>query len=139
MATDNERKTLEKGLSAFGGGLNFIDAGKRSSDRLNAHRRKIVEIREDAEYEEDGIRRDAAREEGEARARAGASGVKTSSFDDAFLSEALEAEREAAMIRHRARRGISDAYDGIREERRKKRSASRKLFLDGIGGIIGML
>lgn len=138
MAKKTDGGKIKSGFSLLSNGLNVIDDKKQSGDRLNAHRRKIVEIKEDQAYEEDKLRRDAAKKEGNARARAGASGVKVSSFDDAFLSDGLETEREAAMARHRARREINGAYDDIRAERRKTRAASRNLILDGISGIIGM-
>ena len=127
-------KIAKDAVSAYQGGFNLLDAKKESRERMKSLHKRISEIKEDTAYENDRLRRETEREQGASLAKAGASGVKTTSFDDAFLSRDLETRREAAMNRHRARRKINETYDDMRAERRKMRSASRNFVFDTVLG-----
>ena len=135
MSNSDFKDKAQGTVSLFKSAFNYLD----DSARKGNYRRSITEIKEDSQDEEDAVRRESALQKGAARARAGASGVRVSSFDDAIASRELDAEREAALIRKRASRDINDLYEEIRAERRQSKSAVRNLALGGLSAVIGMM
>lgn len=139
MSNSDFKDKAQGTVSLFKNTFSYLDGREDASARKGNYRRSITEIKEDSQDEEDAVRRESALQKGAARARAGASGVRVSSFDDAIASRELDAERKAALIRKRASRDINDLYEEIRSERRQSKSAVRNLALGGLSAVIGMM
>lgn len=126
------------GTNALRGAARLKEERRISKENIHSYRLKSSDILKKQKYDEGVLRRESDEDRGESVARSGASGVKVSSFDDAFLSHDLKTEQEAAMRRYEADSEVSELNRRIRSERRANRARNTDYGLGVLSDLFGL-
>ena len=115
--------------------FNLLKEWRNSKSDEDEYRRRAKEVLRQTADETRRMRNEKPAEIGKAVATAGASGVRVSSFDDAFLSADLETAKKAYDKEDEAR---SEAYELRRKAEKERRGRRDKAFSYSVGLITNL-
>lgn len=115
--------------------FNLLKEWRDSQSDEDEYRRQAKDVLNRTADETRRMRSEKSADVGKAVAKAGASGVKVSSFDDAFLAADLETAKKAYDKEEEAR---SQAYELRRKAEKERRNRRDKAFSYSVGLITGL-